>query len=76
MLPFLKNRDDGAGVGPVETLERKPDEEAEFGTLDAVAEDLLSAIEKKDKKLLRSALESLVSHIQSEDVEQDQEMAP
>lgn len=72
MLPFLKNRDDGVGVGPVESIERKPDEEAEYGTLDAVAEDLLAAFAKKDKSLVKAALESLVEHIQSQDSAQDQ----
>lgn len=72
MLPFLKNRDDGVGQGPVETLERKPDDGAPFDAVDAVAEDLLMAIEKKDKKLLKEALEALVSHIQDMDQEQDQ----
>ncbi len=78
MLPFLKNRDDGVGVGPAETKERKPDEGADFDMLDAVAEDLLAAIEKKDKGMLKSALASLVDHIQSQDAEQDlmQEDAP
>ena len=34
MLPFRKNQDDGVGAGPVETLERKPDDEdAEYANL-------------------------------------------
>lgn len=76
MLPFRKKQDDGVGVGPLEVLERKPDEEGEdFSMLDAVAEDLLMAIEKKDKKLLREALKSLCMHIQDMDEEQDAGMA-
>ena len=74
MLPFLKNRNDGVAAGPVETAQRKPDEGSDFGTLDAVAEDFLAAIEKKDKKLLKSAFEALCDHIQSLDEVQDQEM--
>lgn len=70
MLPFLKNRDDGVGVGPVETLERDHDEG--FDMLEAVADDLLTAIEKKDKARLKGALEALISHIQDLDYEQDE----
>ena len=70
MLPFLKNRDDGIGVGETETKEREHDED--FDLLGAVAEDLLAAIEKKDAKLLRSALEALCEHIQDLDAVQDQ----
>lgn len=70
MLPFLKNRDDGVGVGPSETLKRDHDEG--FDLLSAVAEDLLMAVEKKDKGRLKGALEALVSHIQDLDEQQDQ----
>lgn len=76
MLPFLKNRDDAAASGPIETLERSPDDGSEPDMLDAVFEDLLTAIEKKDKKLGRSALEALVTHIQMADADQDAEMEP
>lgn len=72
MLPFLKNRDDGVGVGPVETLKRDHDEQ--FDLLSAVAVDLLAAVEKKDKKLLKEALELLCMHIQDMDSEQDERM--
>ena len=75
MLPFLKNKKEGAMSGPVEVIEREPDEGAEsFEMLDAVAEDLLMGIEKKDKNLLKSALEALVEHIQAADEEQDEKM--
>lgn len=39
--------------------------------LDAVADELLQAIEKKDKKMLLDALQALVLHIQDMDAEQD-----
>ena len=71
MLPYLKNRDDGVGVGPVEKVQRKPDDPDDLGMLDAVADDLLSAIEKKDRKALRAVLEAFAEHIQSMDQEQD-----
>ncbi len=73
MLPFRKNQDDGVGVGPIATIERKPDEDKEFDMVDAVAEDILMAVEKKDKALLKEALGALVSHIQDLDQEQDTE---
>lgn len=39
--------------------------------LDAVADELLQAIEKKDKKALCEALQALVLHISDLDAEQD-----
>lgn len=74
MLPFLKNRDDGVGTGPVETQRRKPDEPSDFDTLDAVSEDLLTAVQNKDKGLLRAALTALCDYLRSEDAAQDEEM--
>lgn len=71
MLPFLKNQKEGGVAASSETLKREPDETAEYGTLDAVAEDLLAAIESKDAGLLKAALTSLVDHIQSLDAVQD-----
>lgn len=74
MLPFLKNRDEGGMSGPAEVVERKPDDDGEYDMLDAIAEDLLSAVEKKDKSLLKSALSALCEHLQSMDSQQDQSM--
>lgn len=74
MLPFLKNRDDGVGTGPVETKDRKPDDDS-FDMLDAVAEDVMDAVKKGDKKALKDALAALVEHIQMQDVEQDEGMS-
>lgn len=75
-LPYLKNRDDGVGVGPIETLERKPDEDQDFDMLDAVAEDMMDAFKKSDKKALKEALQAFVDHIQTADEAQDAAMAP
>jgi hypothetical protein len=74
MLPFLRNRDDGVGVGTVETKERKPDDGDSYDMLDAIAEDLLLAVEKKNKAMIKAALESFMDHIQAVDVEMDKEM--
>lgn len=74
MLPFLKNNKEASASGPVEHVEfGKEEGGSEYGMLDAVAEDLLAAFEKKDVSMLKSALESLVEHIKSEDEIQDQE---
>lgn len=70
MLPFLRNRDEGSASSEVETQVRDHDEG--FDLLDAVAEDIIMALEKKDKKRLKGALESLCQHIQDLDDEQDQ----
>jgi hypothetical protein len=70
MLPFAKNRDDGVAAGPVETKARGHDDS--FDLLDAVAEDMLMALERKDKPRLKAALEALISHIQDLDETQDE----
>lgn len=71
MIPFLKDRHEGSMSGPVESIAREPDEES-FEMLDAIVEDMLEAFQKKDKKLLKGALEALVEHIQEEDHIQDE----
>lgn len=71
MLPFLKNRSDGASM-PVETVEREHDED--YDMLDAVAQDVLDAVKAGDKAALKEALSAFVDHIQSQDEQQDQEL--
>lgn len=73
MLPFLKNNNDAAAAGPVEVQEREHDDG--FDMLDAVVDDLLAAIEKKDKGLLKSALQSFAEHLRDIDEQQDKEIA-
>lgn len=72
MLPFRKNKDEGAGNSTMGRIEREHDEG--FDMLASIADDLISAIEKKDKSLLRGALEALCEHIQDLDYDQDQEI--
>ena len=74
MLPFLKNRQEGGAAAAVETKERKPDEPSEYDMFDAVAEDILLAVEKKDKSLLKDALSAFADHLQDMDQEQDQQL--
>ena len=71
MLPFLKHKQEAIAGGPDDEIMRKPDEEEDYEMLDAIAEDILTAVSKKDVKLLKEALTSLVEHIKEEDKEQD-----
>jgi len=71
-LPFLKNKE-GSASSAVESVERKPDDEPSYDTVDAVAEDILSAVASKDVKLLKAALQSLIEHIQDQDTAQDEQ---
>ncbi len=75
MLPFLKDRHEGgASSGPVETIKRESDDgESSYEMLDAVVDDMLDAVQKKDKALLKGALEALIEHIQDQDLIQDAE---
>lgn len=74
MLPFLKDRNEGSMSGPVETIKRESDNgEESYGMIDAIVEDMIEALQKKDKQLLRGALEALIEHIREDDEIQDQE---
>jgi hypothetical protein len=74
MHPLRRKADEGVGSEPPEALRRESDKPDDFGILDAVAEDLLLAIENKDKGRLKAALESLCDHIATKDEQQDQEL--
>lgn len=58
MLPFLKKNQESGVSGPVDTITREPDNDEEFDSLEVAAEDVLFAIEKKDKKALARALQA------------------
>lgn len=74
MLPFMKSKQEASVVdGDDEPIVRKPDDGSSLDMLDAVADDMLAAFQKKDKALLKSALDALCEHIQSLDEEQDQQ---
>jgi len=70
-LPFMKKKDQASVSLPADTIERTPDEPTDFDGLDAIAEDVMSAVKAGDRAMLKAALQSLVTHIQSEDMEQD-----
>lgn len=75
-IPFLKNKTKNqGGGGPSIERTAAPTHEDSMGDdlMDQVADELLHAIETKNKKALRDALTALVLHIQDEDEKQDQE---
>lgn len=69
-LPFLREKD-GFAQGPVETQVRTPDDGEGYDHLDALADDILAAIEKKDRRMLRSALEALCELVREESGQDD-----
>lgn len=74
MLPFLKNKREGGASMDVDAIERDSDGEESFEMLDAITDDLMDAITKKDKKLLKATLEALVEHMREEDTIQDSQL--
>lgn len=71
MLPFGKKDQDSIVSGPPSKMHRS--EDTDFGHLDAIAGDMMSAFQSGDSALLRQALESFRTYIQTEDVAQDEE---
>lgn len=66
MLPFLQDKDAVIAQGS--------EEKKEYSTVDAIAEDMMSALKKGDSSLLKSALESLCEYIKEEDISQDSKL--
>lgn len=66
MLPFLKKLQEGSASAPVESVEREPDEGADYDVLESAAHDLIEAVHAKDAQgvcvALRSAFEMLESN--------------
>lgn len=56
MLPFLKKDHESSAAGPVESIQREPDEGADYDALESAAEDLAHAISAKDIKGIAAAL--------------------
>lgn len=73
-LPFLKKKNQG-GAGPVIIRTAAPTHENDMpdDLISQVWDELMSAIENKDKNMGIEALRALVLHIQDEDRKQDQE---
>jgi len=63
-LPFLKHeKETGSASMDVE--------DEDYSMLSAIAEDIMAALKKSDKSMLKEALEALCDHIQSMDEVQD-----
>lgn len=81
MLPFLKKSKEASVSAPAETIVRESDkeEQLEHEPLDIIAEELISAVHKKDAKLvadcLHAAFEILDSlpHVEGEHVSEEEE---
>lgn len=75
-LPFLKNKkQDGGGGSAIERkASTKDDGMDDSEMMGHVWDELVSAFEKKDRKLGMDALTALVLYIQDQDKKQDQEM--
>lgn len=66
MLPFLKKTLESGAQGPVESVERSPDDESDYDSLEAAAEDLCSAVHAKDYKGVATALRAAFDILESE----------
>lgn len=60
MLPFLKRSQEGSASSPVEHVKRSADDDAQpeddFDSLEAAAQDLITAVHSKDVTAVASAL--------------------
>ena len=66
MLPFHKLNKDASAAGPVEKVERKPDEESEYDPLHAAADDLIEAVHSKNTKNVAMAIRAAFELLDSE----------
>lgn len=73
MLPFLKNQKEASGGdgGDQASIKRKPDEDADFDSLEVAAEEILFAIEKKDSKALATAFRAAFDMCESQPHEEN-----
>ncbi len=66
MLPFLKNNKEGSVSQETEPIKRKSDDGEDYGMLESVVEELISAIHSKDVKAACSALRTAFELCDSE----------
>ena len=72
MLPFLKNKE-GAASSDIARVEIG-DSDDSYDMLDAISDDLMQAVTKRDKSLLKDTLQALCDYLQDMDEEQDKEL--
>lgn len=72
MIPFLKHSKEASVSGPVETIKREPDEEAEFDPLESAGQDLIDAVKAGDAKAAAAALRAAFELAGSDPLEGDQ----
>lgn len=66
MLPFLKRNQEASASAPVESLERKPDNEPEYDVLESAVEDLFAAYKANDPKAGAAALRAAFELMESQ----------
>lgn len=67
LLPWLKNKkESGSASASTPVLKREHDEDYEYDSMEAAAEDLCNAIERKDYKAAAEALRSAFELMDSE----------
>jgi hypothetical protein len=66
-IPFLKNKQNKLGTGMATVSASTSEHTSDQALIDSVADELLEAIEKKDIKALRQALQALVLSIKDHD---------
>lgn len=74
MLPFLKRSQEASAMGDEDTPTETRKHDDGYNMLDAIAEDFIAAFERKDKKMLKGALEALCEYVRSDDETQDEGM--
>ncbi len=69
-IPFLKKKNQGGGGPPIEET-RESDQSSNEALLEHIGSEILEAINSRDIKSLRAALEALCHMIREQDEEQD-----
>ena len=67
MLPFLKRDKEASASMPVDSMKRKPDDDADaYDVMHSAAQDMLNAIESKNVKALAEAIKAAFELMESE----------
>ena len=74
MIPFLKHSKEASSSGPIESIERKPDNEEEYDSMESAAEELCNAVHAKDIKAIAAALRSAFEMCDSQPHEEGEQI--